>query len=69
MQIYLKWLDQLLQQRVGSIVLSDYEKGMITEQLAQTIIKKGKEYDVPVLIDPKDAIGQNIEVHMELPPI
>lgn len=31
--------------------------------------KKGKEYDVPVLIDPKDAIGQNIEVHMELPPI
>ena len=49
----LKWLDQLLQQRVGSIVLSDYGKGMITEQLAQTIIKKGKEYDVPVLIDPK----------------
>lgn len=42
---------------------------MITEQLTQTIIKKGKEYDVPVLIDPKDAIGQNIEVHMELPPI
>lgn len=38
----LKWLDQLLQQRVGSIVLSDYGKGMITEQLAQTIIKKGK---------------------------
>ena len=49
----LKWLDQLLQQRVGSIVLSDYGKGMITEQLTQTIIKKGKEYDVPVLIDPK----------------
>lgn len=49
----LKWLDQLLQQRVGSIVLSDYGKGMITEQLTQAIIKKGKEYDVPVLIDPK----------------
>ena len=49
----LKWLDQLLQQRIGSIVLSDYGKGMITEQLVQTIIKKGKEYDVPVLIDPK----------------
>lgn len=38
----LKWLDQLLQQRVGSIVLSDYGKGMITEQLTQTIIKRGK---------------------------
>ena len=58
----LKWLDQLLQQRVGRIVLSDYGKGMITEQLAQTIIKKGKEYDVPVLIDP----GQSVPAHHTL---
>lgn len=49
----LVWLEQLLQEGLGSIVLSDYGKGMITDEVAQAVIQKAKEYQVPVLVDPK----------------
>lgn len=49
----LTWLDRLLKQGLGSIILSDYGKGMITSDVAQKVIGKAKEYHVPVLVDPK----------------
>ncbi|MBI1300823.1 MAG: D-glycero-beta-D-manno-heptose-7-phosphate kinase [Alphaproteobacteria bacterium] len=35
------------------MVLSDYGKGLLTEYLIQSLIKKAKKYDVTVLVDPK----------------
>lgn len=52
-EILLQWLDGLLQQGLGSIVLSDYGKGMITDQVAQAVIQKAAISGVPVLVDPK----------------
>lgn len=49
----LQWLEKLLHQGLGSIVLSDYGKGMITDQVAQAVIEKAASYGVPVLVDPK----------------
>jgi len=36
-----------------AIVLSDYAKGVLSEKICQSIIKRAKELDIPVLIDPK----------------
>lgn len=49
----LSWLEKLLGKGLGSIILSDYGKGMITEPLAQAVIQMGKRHGVPILIDPK----------------
>ncbi len=49
----LSWLEKLLQQGLQSIVLSDYGKGMITDDVAQAVIQKAAPYQVPVLVDPK----------------
>lgn len=49
----LDWLENLLRQGLGSIVISDYGKGMITDALSEKIISLGKKYSVPVLVDPK----------------
>ncbi len=38
---------------VGALVLSDYGKGMLTWDLAQSLIKLANEKHVPVLVDPK----------------
>jgi len=38
------------------IILSDYGKGVITEEVSQFIINKANEFDIKVLVDPK---GQN----------
>jgi D-beta-D-heptose 7-phosphate kinase/D-beta-D-heptose 1-phosphate adenosyltransferase len=35
------------------IILSDYDKGFLSPSLCQKIIKKAKEANVPVLVDPK----------------
>lgn len=47
------WLSGLLKKGLGAIVLSDYGKGMITEDLAQSVIGLAKSRHVPVLVDPK----------------
>ncbi len=49
----LSWLEALLENKLGSIVLSDYGKGMITYDLSQKVIKTAAAYGVPVLADPK----------------
>jgi D-beta-D-heptose 7-phosphate kinase/D-beta-D-heptose 1-phosphate adenosyltransferase len=39
--------------QVGSIVLSDYGKGFLTERIIRAIISEAKGRGVPVLVDPK----------------
>ncbi len=49
----ISWLTDLLEKGLGSIVLSDYGKGMITDEVAQAVITLARRYSVPVLVDPK----------------
>lgn len=45
-------LDNIFQ-NVTAVVISDYAKGFITEELAQAIINKAKTRRIPVIVDPK----------------
>jgi D-beta-D-heptose 7-phosphate kinase/D-beta-D-heptose 1-phosphate adenosyltransferase len=38
---------------VAAVVLSDYAKGVLSEAVCQTIIRKAHEFRIPVLVDPK----------------
>lgn len=51
----LLWLKGLAATRLDGIILSDYGKGMITEEMAQGVIAFGKIKKIPVLVDPKGA--------------
>ena len=42
----------------GAVILSDYGKGVLDENICQTVIKTAKEMNIPVLVDPK---GVNYE--------
>jgi D-beta-D-heptose 7-phosphate kinase/D-beta-D-heptose 1-phosphate adenosyltransferase len=39
---------------VAVVVLSDYAKGALTESICQAIIRKAREFGIPVLVDPKN---------------
>ena len=39
---------------VSVVVLSDYAKGVLTEPVCQAIIRKAQEFNIPVLVDPKN---------------
>lgn len=47
-----------LQQHPALIILSDYAKGLLTEQVCQQVIAYGRQYNIPVLVDPK---GRNYD--------
>jgi len=38
---------------ITTVIISDYGKGMITEQTAQLVINGAKQRNIPVLVDPK----------------
>ena len=38
---------------VHAVILSDYAKGTLTEELCQAVIRRAREQGVPVLVDPK----------------
>ena len=54
-QAYLKNIEIKLKEGVGAVILSDYGKGMFLETLANDIIKLCEKYGTPVLVDPKGA--------------
>lgn len=39
----------------GAVVLSDYAKGALSEEVCQTAIRAGHEANIPVLVDPKSS--------------
>lgn len=49
----LTYVEQCLQSGIDVVIISDYGKGICTEELCQSIINKAHRYDIPVLIDPK----------------
>lgn len=49
------WLENLLDEGLDGIIVSDYAKGVCSDDFCQWVIAQGKAYDIPVLIDPKGA--------------
>ena len=49
----IKKILNLIIKKPSIIVLSDYAKGFLTENLTQKIIKQAKKNDIPILVDPK----------------
>lgn len=49
------WLESLLKNGLDGIVISDYAKGVCSDNFVQWVIKTAHNYNVPVLIDPKGA--------------
>lgn len=47
------FVDKSLNQGIDAIIISDYGKGMCTEEMCQYVIQRAKEQSVPVLVDPK----------------
>ena len=39
--------------RINCIIISDYNKGLITENLSKFLIEIAREKDIPVIVDPK----------------
>ena len=49
------WLEKLLDDGLDGIIVSDYAKGVCSDDFCQWVISVGKAYNIPVLIDPKGA--------------
>lgn len=47
------FIDRRLEDGVNAVIISDYGKGLCTEELCQHVIKKSKEKFMPILVDPK----------------
>lgn len=50
-----QWLERLLDEGLDGIIVSDYAKGVCSDSFCQWVIRQGKAYHIPVLIDPKGA--------------
>lgn len=50
-----QWLEGLLDKGLDGIIVSDYAKGVCSDNFCQWVIKQGNAYNIPVLIDPKGA--------------
>lgn len=48
-----RWLARLLDQGLDGIIVSDYAKGVCSDDFCQWVISEGHAYHIPVLIDPK----------------
>ncbi len=49
------WLESLLDKGLDGIIVSDYAKGVCSDDFCQWVIKIAHAYGIPVLIDPKGA--------------
>ena len=52
------WLENLLDKGLDGIIVSDYAKGVCSDEFCQWVIAQGHAYNIPVLIDPKGADWQ-----------
>lgn len=46
-------IDDFIQKLPSVVILSDYAKGILTEQVCQHVIKSARSLNIPVLVDPK----------------
>ena len=49
------WLENLLASGLDGIIVSDYAKGVCSDNFCQWVIVQGNAHNIPVLIDPKGA--------------
>jgi D-beta-D-heptose 7-phosphate kinase / D-beta-D-heptose 1-phosphate adenosyltransferase len=49
----LKAFTEQLKQKPAIVILSDYDKGLLTEEVSQHIIKQCNALNIPILVDPK----------------
>ena len=50
----LKVIDKILaENRIGCIILQDYNKGVITSLMIREVIEKAKKQNIPIAVDPK----------------
>lgn len=49
------WLQNLLEAGLDGVIVSDYAKGVCSDNFVQWVIAAAHQYQVPVLIDPKGA--------------
>lgn len=42
---------------IDAIIISDYRKGLLTEEVLRNIIQKSNQLNIPVLIDPKGSVS------------
>ncbi|MBR6511698.1 MAG: D-glycero-beta-D-manno-heptose-7-phosphate kinase [Phascolarctobacterium sp.] len=49
------WLENLLASGLDGIIVSDYAKGVCSDNFCQWVIAQGNAHNIPVLIDPKGA--------------
>lgn len=54
-KILRQWLENLLDNGLDGIIVSDYAKGVCSDDFCQWVIAQGNAYNIPVLIDPKGA--------------
>lgn len=47
------WIDKVIKNGINVLIISDYNKGLCTKDLCEFIIKKCREKNVKVIIDPK----------------
>ena len=52
---------------IDAIIFQDYEKGMLTQQICETIIKRAKERNIPTFVDPKKNFMKYKEVTLFKP--
>lgn len=48
-----RYIDDVADQEINSIIISDYGKGICTEKICQYAISKAKEKSILILVDPK----------------
>lgn len=52
-ELMIKWLSARLQEGLDGIILSDYQKGVLTDDVAKAVIMLARKAGVTVLVDPK----------------
>ncbi len=50
-----KILDRLRQEPPAALVLEDYNKGLLTEEVIHTVLDKARSLAIPVIVDPKQS--------------
>lgn len=51
----INWVKDLSKDQIDCVILSDYKKGVCTDELCKSIIAICNEHNIPVLVDPKGA--------------
>lgn len=49
----LVWLDRLIDEHLDGLVISDYGKGLCTQQLLAAVMKRARIAGIPIIVDPK----------------